>query len=373
MPRTPPALRLCRIARHVAAVPLPTTKQPPTPTLPQHITAPSAWTGEEMMADEGSWRLRLGGAELTELRTAQGAIIAGALRPPDLALETLPLGPACAALGERIRLGLNTGRGFALLHGFPVEGGEDDVGALYYRLCAEVGVGITQNSEAGLVHKVTDGAGRPQQGKRGVGNPGPVRLHTDLTDCVSLLCVRQAPDDPHSCIGSSPNVFNHIAEHKPEYLPALLAGYRWTRNGEALPGEGDPSPYRVPVFSPRAYPLSPGASPVSTRYNSSWIGKGAAQENAVPPTPARQDWGWTLPSGSTTDMTLSGHGAMAEHDAAMFEYIDSIMARDRLSFAFTAGDVQFASNHVCTHGRDGHDVVPEEGRKRRLLRVRLLP
>ena len=207
--------------------------------LPQRVTAPSAWVGDELLKDEDSWRIHLGPAELAELRVALATIVRRVLRPPSAALDDLPLGPACSALGERIRTNLNTGRGFSLLHGFPAEAADEDaVGALYYRFCREVGVAVTQNSEAGLIHKVTDGAGRPQQGGRGVGNPGPVKLHVDLTDCVSLLCVRQAPDDPHSCIGSTPNLYNRIVEERPEFLDVLRRGYRWTRQGEALPHEG---------------------------------------------------------------------------------------------------------------------------------------
>jgi hypothetical protein len=206
---------------------------------PRRITSPSAWVGSELLQDEESWRICLGSAELAELRVAQSVIVRQALRPPSAVLDSLSLGPACQALGERIRAGLNTGRGFWLVHGFPVEGANVDfVGSLYYRFCREVGVAVTQNSEAGLLHKVTDGTGRPQQGGRGVGNPGPVRLHVDLTDCVSLLCVRQAPDDPYSCVGSTPNLYNKVVDQRPEFLPALFRGYRWTRQGEALPHEG---------------------------------------------------------------------------------------------------------------------------------------
>eukprot|EP01052_Picozoa_sp_SAG31_P040230 SAG31_NODE_5778_length_2331_cov_1.497312_1_plen_145_part_00 len=53
----------------------------------------------------------------------------------------------------------------------------------------------------------------------------------------------------------------------------------------------------------------------------------------------------------------------------MFGWCEVVMARDRLSFPFNVGDIQFASNHVCTHGRDGHAEVAEQERKRLLLRV----
>jgi hypothetical protein len=56
-------------------------------------------------------------------------------------------------------------------------------------------------------------------------------------------------------------------------------------------------------------------------------------------------------------------------DEEIFDWCERTMAQDRLSFPFRIGDIQFASNHTCTHGRDGHAEVAEEASKRLLLRV----
>ena len=323
------------------------------------ITAPSAWSGSELLADEGSWRVYLGPAELQELGVAAVTIAARQLRPPALALEELALGPCCAEIAARVRDGLNRGRGFALLHGFPVGGDPDDVAALFSRFCCEVGVAVTQNSQAGLVHFVTDGKRRPQMGNRDVGNPkSEVRLHVDLSDCVSLLCVQQATDSPASRVASTPNMYNQCLHERPGLLPRLRRGYRWTRNAEATPDDmGDPSPYFVPVFGLQDTGGDADISPVATRYNPSWIGKGSDPANAVAP-PC--DGGhWAPPS----------EADFGAGDADAFAFLTQTLNEHRLEFQFGRGDVQFCNNHVCTHGREPHLPVEDEELKRLLVRV----
>ena len=158
----------------------------------------------------------------------------------------------------------------AVLRGFPVEDRPlADIELAYWGLCAHLGTGMTQNSDATLIHYVTEGRLRPNQGTRGVGRPDASPLHVDLTDCVSLLCVRQAPDDPPSWLASSTRVFNELLDEHPDALPPLLDGFEWDRMGEHGPGETPTSGYLVPVFS-----VADGQ--VSCRYHRYWMEIGRA-------------------------------------------------------------------------------------------------
>merc|ERR1719387_3189561 len=152
--------------------------------------------------------------------------------------------PKCADLIQKIRSGLRDGRGFAFLRGFPVADlSVEEVERMYFLFCSHLGTCVTQNSDAGLIHYVTDGKIRPNMGGRGVGNPGVVGLHVDLTDVVSLLCVRQAPDDPPSRVASSVTVYNQMLLRHPEMLPLLAEGFPWTRMGENNADEEEATPY----------------------------------------------------------------------------------------------------------------------------------
>ena len=197
---------------------------------------------------------------------------------------------------------------------------------------------MTQNSDASLIHYVTDGKLRPNQGLRGVGSPKKSGLHVDLTDAVSLLCVRQAPDEPRSWLASSTQVYNEFVRNHPEHLPALFEGFEWDRLDEQGQGEGVTSGYKVPVFS-----IADGAGTrkVSCRYNRFWMAKAI----------------------------LRSADRLPDETWALFNLFDEIAEANRLDLVFEPGDIQFANNYTVLHGRAAHAEVPDEDRKRLLMRI----
>lgn len=192
------------------------------------ITDASVWTGEDLRRDR-SWSFGLSNRQQDDLANALALVKDHNLSLAEITRAEFPL-PSLQPMLQRILHELREGRGFALLRSIPCAGYPlAEIEKLYWGLCTHLGSGVTQNSEAGLVHCVTDGTLRPQQGTRGVGSPGPVGLHIDLADCVALLCIRQAPEDPQSIVASTMTVYNEILAHHPEWLPRLYAGFIWTR------------------------------------------------------------------------------------------------------------------------------------------------
>jgi hypothetical protein len=295
------------------------------------IADASAWRGSEVEADR-SWEFTCTDAHIDELEQALDQIGDTSLIDLDLSAFRRP---ALSSLMDGIRREVQHGRGFALLHGFPVQGYSDyDLERLYWGLMSHVGIGMTQNCDAGLIHYVTDGKRRPQMGSRGVGRPGPVGLHIDLTDCVSLLCMQQAPDDPPSRLASALHVYNEILRHHPEALPRLYEGFEWDRQNEHGETETPTTGYRVPVFSQRD-------GVVSCRYNRGWIGP-ACERLGQPLTDAEKN---------------------------IFDFMGSVSSEACFEFPFHTGDIQFANNFTVLHGRAGHTEVAEEEHKRVLLRL----
>ena len=295
------------------------------------VTEPSAWTASDLV-DDDSWDFELNRVQRDELMKATSAFDEQSL--PAIAAHVPPL-PHCAPVLSGIRESLRSGRGFALLHGFPVEDlDRDAIEKMYWMFCCQLGVGVTQNSDATLIHYVTEGKLRPNQGTRAVGNPGPVSLHVDLADCVSLLCVRQAIDSPRSRLASSTHLYNVLREQHPEWLPRLFEGFVWDRQNEHGPQETPTSGYKVPFFS------SVGNT-VSCRYNRNWMQKAAER---------------------------TGPG-FAPEDAAMLDEIDRITHAGRFEFDFQPGDVQFASNYTVLHGRAPHAPAASEDQTRLLMRI----
>ena len=197
-----------------------------------------------------------------------------------------------------------------------------------YFQCSRAGRPVSSSlSRSGL-------ALRPSQGKRGVGFPKESKLHVDLMDIVTLLCVRQAPDDPPSRVASSTAIYNRVLAERPEAMARLYEGFEWGRQDEHGDNETPASGYKVPFFSEMN-------GQISCQYNRNWIRNGASYK------------GEELP----------------ETDESLFDFIDSVADDVRFEFPFHAGDVQFCSNYTVLHGRAAHAVVPEEDRKRLLMRI----
>jgi hypothetical protein len=296
------------------------------------ITDPAAWTVADLESDR-RWEITLADAEVGDLLKACASAKAQGLELAQISADNFPL-PHCRRTVLRIREELRSGRGIALLHGFPVTGYDlADVQRMYWGFCAHLGIGLTQNSDSTLIHYVTEGHLRPNQGTRGVGNPGVVSLHVDLADVVSLLCVRQPEDSPPSRLASSLTVHNMIRERAPHLLPMLYEGFPWDRQNEHDPRETPTTGYRVPVFS------AAGGS-VSCRYNRNWMTKAA----------------------------LRGNGFSLE-ETALLNLFDELAAECMFEFPFNPGDIQFANNYTTLHGRAPHAPAVSEEKTRLLMRI----
>jgi hypothetical protein len=295
------------------------------------VTEASAWRGRDLEADR-SWEYTLTDEHIGELEKALDQAADASLIELDLASFRHP---ALTELMRSVRRDVQYGRGIALLHDFPVAGHSyAEIERLYWGLGSHVGTGVTQNSDAALIHYVTDGKLRPQMGKRTVGHPDEVGLHADMSDVVSLLCVRQAPDDPYSRLASSMHIYNELLRQRPDALERLYEGFEWDRHDEHADHETPTSVYKVPVYSHKD-------GVVTCRYNPGWI-KRAYQRL---------------------------ERSLTDEETEIFSFMNSIAAEACIAFPFHAGDIQFANNYTVLHGRAGHGEVSDEDRKRVLMRL----
>ena len=235
----------------------------------------------------------------------------------------------------RILRELRDGRGFALLRGMPTDEFDfGDLEKLYWGMCTHLGIGITQNSEAGLIHYITDCKLRPQEGARVLEKPGIVKLHVDLSDCAGLFCVRQAPDDPPSMVASSMTVYNEILRQHPEYLPRLYRGFPWDRKSPYLNEEPPSSYFNIPAYSAMN-------GVVTCRFHPGWIRSGLDQTGQ----------------------------ALTDGGSEMFDFIAEVALANSYPYPFHQGDVAWVNNYTVFHGRAAFDPVVEESGRRVLLRL----
>jgi hypothetical protein len=162
---------------------------------------------------------------------------------------------------------------------------------------------------------------------------GQLRFHTDRTDVVGLLCVRQARAGGVSRLASSAAVHNEMLKRRPELDALLFQDVYRSRFGEEAGSHEDV--YPLPIFGIRD-------GKFTSHYSLTYIE--AAQMVASVP-------------------KLTGEQRQA---------IDMLMAlADELSFEMVLdpGDMQFVNNHVIYHGRTAFEDDASAGRDRLLYRI----
>src|SRR5262252_3354925 len=309
------------------------------------LAGPAVWQGEEIK-NSRRWIRDLPAS--AALDAALAAVKRKGLQWSQITREDFPLGSLDGLLSD-IADELENGCGIMKLRGFPVDRyDEDDLRRMYFGLGAHLGTPVFQNRSGELMRANRDeGAhvgrtyGQTKDKKGGTFlssyartlTNGGLRFHTDRTDVVGLLCVRQAQAGGVSKLASTPAIHNAILAKRPDLLDELFTDYWRSRFGEE--GTTKETAYPLPIFGLRA-------GKFTSHYSLTFIE--AAQMAAGVP-------------------KLSG---------AQKEAIDLLMATaEELCFEMTLepGDLQLINSHVTYHGRTPFEDDFAAGKSRLLLRL----
>ena len=119
----------------------------------QRLTGPSVWKGPDFAGDK-SWIRPLNAQQCEELLAAVAAVQNAGKRFPDFGVVDFPL----AELGRQLREWgheLESGHGFILLRGLPIDALDDDaIDILYFGLGLHMGVPVRQNPAGDLIGRV---------------------------------------------------------------------------------------------------------------------------------------------------------------------------------------------------------------------------
>lgn len=202
---------------------------PPRPRLtPQ--AGPAAWRAGDLRTSD--WMLPIGAEDAAEIEVALAAL--GGRAPETAAEAPLPrLGPMLRQVAAR----LDTGRGFALLRGLPMEKiGEDAAPNLLMVLGSQLGRPLAQGP-----------CGEPVQRMDSVASGATRwRFHADAADIVALMILRQPPDVDPVMLVSAAAVHNEMMKRARPALEALHG--RLPHLLRAVTGE-KPQVAELPVFS----------------------------------------------------------------------------------------------------------------------------
>jgi hypothetical protein len=304
---------------------------------PGPITDPSAWRGAEYSADD-RWAHRLSQPELRELDTALAAVTEAGLAPLEFSRDAFPL-PTFGPVLKDMLNELESGRGFVLLRGIPVDRyDEPALYLLYWGLAVHLGDMISQNAKGDLIGRVEDiGVDIHAPNARGYTTSTKLHPHNDSSDIVGLLCVRQAKEGGQNMIASAMTIYNAVLANHPEYLDLLYRGFHYDVRGEGVTGKSNEvTRNRVPVFS-----YFDGR--LSCRFNRRAI-ETAADKMGEPLT-------------------------ALESEALKYIADLTVDPAVRLDFPLEPGDLQLLNNHMVLHARSNFIDWPERERKRLLLRL----
>ena len=297
------------------------------------------------------WVRDLTSAHIVEIDAALAAVERRDLPWHAVTRNEFPL-PGMTALLDDMRDELENGSGMLKLRGLPVARyGEDQLRKLYYGLGSNLGTPVSQNRAGELMRAIRDEGGdlgsrygQIEAERTGDGKPflssyartlssGGLRFHTDRTDVVGLLCVRQAAKGGVSMICSSVAVMNAMLRRRPDLAEALFEPIHRSRLGEE--SNSAESIYALPIFGVRD-------GRFTSHYSLTYI-EAAQMVPGVPKLTAAQRDAITLLA------ELAGELA--------FE------------MTFEPGDIQFLNSHVTYHARTPFEDDRTSGRDRMLLRL----
>ena len=307
-----------------------------TDTPPTYIDHPAAWHGNAIKDETERWIWTLSETEVAELESAAQSYLAanetiGEIAPSDFPLPAL--GPGLRQLRDVLLHGL----GFHLVRGLPVERYDiATAAAIFCGIGAHLGVARSQNARGHLLGHVTDvGADLSDPKTRIYQTTKRQTFHTDSTDVVGLLCLREAMEGGDSLLVSTLTLYNEMQNRHPDLAPLLFEPLATDRRGE-VPDGMDPW-FEIPV-------LNWHQGKLTGLYQRTYVDSAARLRDA-PRLPDRHRAALDAWDALTNDPNL------------------------HLKMRLRPGDMQFVYNHHLLHDRTGFTDWPDPDKRRHLLRL----
>jgi hypothetical protein len=230
---------------------------------------------------------------------------------------------------------LQSGRGFALLRGLPIDDlSDNECRLLFWGIGMQLGVPVNQSRKLEMlaeVRDVGDKIGDPTA--RAFRSAGPLRFHTDQCDVLALMCIRGAQEGGQSRIVSSATVHNQLLDNDPDLLELLYEPFYFSRQGEELANE---LPfYTCPIFAH-------DGGRFASLFSRTFI------ENAL---------------------RLAEVPSLSAEQEQALDAVAEVADANSISVELNRGDVQFFNNHTIYHARADYRDHVDPAHKRTLLRL----
>lgn len=304
--------------------------------LPKAFNLPCAWTGAELAQHTERWVREFTASEISEINNAAERFESAGhpieqISPENFLLPTV--GPVLIALRKQ----LQTGIGFTLLKGLPVDQYAIETACtVFCGIGSYLGSARSQNAHGHLLGHVRDvGGDLTNTNVRIYQTANRQTFHTDSCDAVGLMCLKEAMEGGDSLLAATHTLYNEVMKRRPELAPYLFKPIATDRRGEVP--EGVEPFFMIPV-------LSWHKGKMTGLYHRLYINSASRFSEAPQPDP--------------------------QHIEAL-DLFDEI-ANDptiHLSMRLQPGDIQFVYNHTNLHDRTAFRDWPEQDKRRHLLRL----
>ena len=303
---------------------------------PGKVNIPSAWRGEEMAAATDRWLVQLSTDEITELEQAANTFLATTSEIGEITKEKFSL-PHFGAHLRTLKQTLLNGIGFEVIRGLPVANYSQQFAAtIFCGIGAHLGSARSQNAKGHILGHVRDiGVDANDPNTRIYQTSERQTFHTDSSDVVGLLCIREAMEGGESLLVSTAAIYNEMISRRPDLAALMFDSIATDRRGEVPEGQ---KPYlQIP-------PLNWHAGFLTGFYQRQYIDSAQRFPDAMRLTPA--------------------------HVEAL-NLFDALANDKRLHFGMKLqpGDMQFVYNHALLHDRTAFRDWPGPHQKRHLLRL----
>ncbi|WP_170467594.1 TauD/TfdA family dioxygenase [Ruegeria arenilitoris] len=308
--------------------------------IPNELTGPSVWTGQEMRERRDDWIVDLTPEDIADLEQAARHYLSLRQDIGEITKVDFPLKRFDQHLAE-LRNKLINGIGFEVIRGLPVQGYTQEMAAtIFCGVGAHLGTARSQNAQGHILGHVRDiGADANDPNTRIYQTHERQTFHTDSADIVGLLCLREAKEGGDSLLVSAETIYNRMRAECPELLELLFDPIATDRRGE-IP-EGMEPFMTIPPFSWHDGKLT-------VFYQRQYIDSAQRFSDAMRLTPAHVE-------------TLDRFDALANDPDLC------------LTMRLQPGDMQFVYNHAQLHDRTGFVDWPDPAQRRHLLRLWLSP
>ena len=254
----------------------------------------------------------------------------------DLSSQDFPLNKFLTKI-EKVKTQVESGLGFIILRGLPVEEFKDDeVKVMLWGLGQYIGYPEVQDKAGALLHVVTDtGASvNKTDNIRGFQTNEELQFHTDGADVFALLCLRNAKSGGLSKLVSSVAVFNEIEKTRPDLSKILQEDFYFDARAQ---NPNEDKYQKVPIFVKHD-------NLISALHKRRYI---------------------------ETAQRFSDVPKLTNKQIEALNLVDTLCANESfcLSMQLNPGDLEIASNATTFHSRENYEDYPDPNERRCMLRL----